>query len=92
MHQDDTYLGPERRAESRRVSPASLDSIWQLLTDLNNKFEAHIEEEKHIKPSLVELVDILQKSKGVIIFLKFLLYIAAPIAAFVYWIKDHVKL
>lgn len=82
------YNGPERR----KVPEASLEAVITLLMELNTKFEAHLEEEKHIRPHLAELVDILQKSKGVLIFFKFLFYIGAPIGALIYWIKDHVKL
>lgn len=54
--------------------------------------EAHLIEEKQLKPHIQELVDILQKSKGIVLLFKFLFYVGAPVGALVYWIKDHVKL
>ena len=54
--------------------------------------KAHLIEEQQLKPYVKELVDILQKSKGIVLLFKFLLYVGAPLGAFVYWVKDHVKL
>lgn len=51
----------------------------------------HMEEEKELKPKLLELLSILDRSKGVIGFLKVMVWIGAPFTAFVYWVKDHVK-
>lgn len=76
----------------RRSVEHDLSEIKRLLQELNSKVEAHLTEEKQIQPHLIELIDILQKSKGVVLLFKFLLYIGAPFAALVYWIKDHVKL
>lgn len=72
--------------------PHDLTEIKELLQELNSKVEAHFVEDKQLQPHLIELIDILQKSKGVVIFFRFLFYIGAPFAAVVYWIKDHVKL
>lgn len=69
-----------------------ITEIKELLQELNSKVEAHFVEDKQLQPHLIELIDILQKSKGVVIFFRFLFYIGAPFAAVVYWIKDHVKL
>lgn len=78
-------------AEGRSVRH-DITEIKELLQELNSKVEAHLIEDKQLQPHLVELIDILQKSKGVVLLFKFLLYIGAPFAALVYWIKDHVKL
>ena len=97
MHQADTYTGPERR-EAPRPPPAghrqepTLDSIWILLLEVDTKISSHIESEAHLRPHIEELVDMLQKSKGILIFLKALIYVGAPLTAFIYWLKDHVKL
>lgn len=76
----------------RRSGGHDLAEIKELLQALNSQVEAHLAEEKQLQPHLIELIDILQKSKGVVLLFKFLLYIGAPFAALVYWIKDHVKL
>lgn len=82
-----SWDGIERLSMERELS-----EIKRLLQELNIKVEAHFAEDKQLQPHLVELIDILQKSKGVVLLFKFLLYIGAPFAALVYWIKDHVKL
>lgn len=76
----------------RRSVGHDLAEIKRLLQELNSKVEAHLIEDRQLQPHLVELIDILQKSKGIVLLFKFLLYIGAPFAALVYWIKDHVKL
>jgi len=80
MHQDTTRQAP------------TLDSVWLLLSEVNTKISSHIEAEAHLRPHIEELVDILQKSKGIITFIKVLLYIATPVVAFIAWGKDHIKL
>lgn len=82
-----TWDGVERRSLEH-----DLTEIKTLLRELNSKVEAHLTEEKQLQPHLIELIDILQKSKGVVMLFKFLLYIGAPAAALIYWIKDHIKL
>jgi hypothetical protein len=68
-----------------------LKEIKDLLVHIKEKVDAHLDEEKHIQPHLIELVDILQKSKGVVTFFKLALYIGAPLAAIIAWSKDHLK-
>jgi hypothetical protein len=92
---DDSYQGPERRSvprASRKCHEPSLAAVWEVISELNSNFSAHMEEERQLQPHLAELVDILQKSKGVFVFLKFIFFICAPITALAYWVKDHVKL
>jgi len=78
--------------ESPEHQEPSLDAIWILLLEVNGKITSHIEDEAHLRPHVEELVDMLQKSKGILLFLKALVYIGAPLTALIYWIKDHVKL
>ncbi len=80
------YTGPERRGAP------SLETVVQLLWELNTKLEQHLEQDRLAQPQLKELVDILQKSKGVYIFFRILLYVGAPLCAAIYWVKEHVKL
>lgn len=82
--------GEERRKEAPRS--ADLNGLEAAIHRLADRFEKHMEEEEEIKPHLVELIDILQKSKGAITFMKFLIYAGGLIGAFVLWVKDHVKL
>lgn len=78
------WNGEERRHHDSEV--------LKQIAELRAIMEAHLIEEKQLKPHIQELVDILQKSKGIVLLFKFLLYIGAPLGAFVYWVKDHVKL
>ena len=66
--------------------------VLKQIAKLRAIMEAHLIEEQQLKPHIKELVDILQKSKGIVLLFKFLLYVGAPIGAFIYWVKDHVKL
>lgn len=66
--------------------------VLKQIAELRAIMEAHLIEEQQLKPHIKELVDILQKSKGIVLLFKFLLYVGAPFGAFVYWVKDHVKL
>ena len=66
--------------------------ILQQLTRLTVLLEEHLEQEKLLQPKLEELVSLLERSKGVMAFFKFCIYIGAPISALVYWAKDHIKL
>lgn len=76
----------------RRSTPAELADIWNLLHEIKTSQEIHLKEEAEFRPKLVELVTILERSKGVILFLKLVLYLGAPITAFAVWAKDHIKL
>lgn len=68
------------------------DEILRELSELKMIMEAHLKEEQDLRPRLLELLTILERSKGAILLLKTLFFIGAPVSAFVYWIKDHVKL
>ena len=66
--------------------------VLKQIAQLRAIMEAHLIEEKQLKPHIEELVDILQKSKGIVLLFKLLLSVCAPIGAFIYWAKDHVKI
>ena len=78
------WNGEERRHHDSEV--------LKQIAELRAIMEAHLIEEKQLKPYIQELIDILQKSKGIVLLFKFLLYVGAPVGAFVYWVQDHVKL
>lgn len=78
--------------KDRRAIGVSMEDLYNEIQKLNSKVEQHIVESEAMRPRLLELLVILEQSRGVIKFLKFLVYIAAPITAVIYWIKDHVKL
>lgn len=79
--------------ESRDImSEAEYRALRELMNELKYTLELHIEQENEFRPKVVELVTILERSKGIIVFLKLVLYIGAPLLAFVAWAKDHIKL
>jgi hypothetical protein len=71
---------------------SKLEEIKSILDDLVLKFETHLTLEQEYKPKIMEVITLLEQSKGVIIFLKAVLYISAPVAGLIYWLKEHVKL
>ena len=68
------------------------DEILRELSELKVIMEAHIKEEQELRPRLLELLNLLERSKGAVAMVKGMMYIGAPIGAAIYWIKDHVKL
>lgn len=78
--------GKERRAEH-----VDLSDLYNVIHELKDKLNEHILEESQIRPHLIELVDILQRFKGVVVFFKVLIYVGAPLAAVYVWAKDHIK-
>jgi hypothetical protein len=80
-----SWDGEERRSRTDA-------DMWNLLRSIDKKLDMHLEEEKETRPKIQELLDILAMSKGAVMLIKILLIIGAPLAATIYWIKDHVKL
>ena len=81
------YTGPERRKQS-----PDLEAIWELLLDIKATQDVHLAEEKEIKPKLMELLSLLERSKGIIVFVKWTAAISVAFAAFLVWAKEHIKL
>ncbi len=69
-----------------------LERIESLLKQMNDTMVAHITMEEALRPSLVELIDLLAQSKGILRFLRVVIFLIAPVIAALVWIKDHVKL
>ena len=92
---------PEIQGERRKSPPspipphgghAELNDIWNLLRDLDKKVDLHLQEEEAFRPKMVELVSIMDKSKGAITLIKIIVAVAVPVYAAVIWAKDHIKL
>lgn len=79
-------------SENKEKQEVDLDSIWEFLHSIDKKIDTHLIEDEVYRPKMLELVSILEKSKGAVLVFKLLFYIGAPLAALVYWIRDHVKL
>lgn len=70
----------------------SIADVWALVHEMKAKLEAHIEEETEYKPKLMQLLLILEQSKGVVAFLKASVYVGGSLIALLYWCKEHIKL
>lgn len=77
--------------KERRATSADILEIRELLYEIKTQQELHLEEEKKLRPKVEELVTILERSKGVVTFLKVCIYVGTPVAAFAVWAKDHIK-
>lgn len=90
----DPLVQGERRACPPPAPGHSTDlsDIWDLLRAIDKKVDLHLADEAEFRPRLVELVGIMEKSKGAITLIKWCAYLGAPIYALILWFKDHVKL
>jgi len=76
----------------RRITRDEVTKIFEALHALDMKLTTHIQSVEDYKPKVLEVIDIFQKGKGAVIFIKVLFYVVAPLGAFIYWVRDHVKL
>lgn len=89
MSNQQHWDGKERRVTGTH---SDLSEIWELLHAIDKKIDLHIKEEDAYRPKVVELVEILEKSKGAITLIKILVGVIAPTIAALVWLRDHVKL
>lgn len=73
------------------MSNDEYNQLHSLLLELRAIVHDHIEQEEKLRPRLEELFQIMERSHGVILFLKFLAYVGAPVGALIIWAKDHIK-
>jgi len=73
------------------VSNDEYEQLHGLLMELKGIVNEHIRQENELRPRLEELLAIMERSHGVILFLKFLAYVGAPVGALIIWAKDHIK-
>jgi hypothetical protein len=83
------WNGEERRA---RLNDKSEEALWNLLREIKTSLDTHLAQEAVYQPKVIELIEVLDKSKGVITLIKVLVYLCAPLFALWAWAKDHVKL
>ena len=84
------YTGPDRRIQCPQE--CNLNEIWELLRSIEKKVDEQITSDKIYKPKLLELIELLDQSKGALRLLKLIAITVAPIVAAAVWIKDHVKI
>ena len=82
------------KQEVERREEPDLNKIWELLHEINLKLAVHMKEEEEIRPKLLELIEILITSKGILRFVKYVAGISAGLLAlhtffgkYVTWIK-----
>ena len=78
--------------QERRIGSPDLVAIWELLREIKEQQDIHLASEAEIQPKLLELINLLERSKGAIVLIKWTAYIGSFVAAIVIWAKDHVKL
>lgn len=67
------------------------ETLRELLESLRRTLEDHMEAEAAFRPKVEELIVVLERLKGVVTFLKVLLYISGTAWAVFAWARDHVK-
>lgn len=73
------------------VASPNIQDVWELLRDMQEKMDRHIEQEELYKPKMLELITILERSKGIMYFFKVLIYFGVPISAAIAWFSDHFR-
>jgi hypothetical protein len=81
MSLDKPTIEEKRQVARPHEYDGSLTAIWELLRALDMKVELHLQEEAEIRPKLLELIDILIASKGLLKFLKWISATAAALLA-----------
>lgn len=68
------------------------ETLREILESLRRTLEDHMESEAAFRPKVEELIVVLERLKGVVTFLKVVIYIGGIGWAILSWAKDHVKL
>lgn len=85
-----TNSGEDFKLETQeRRSNEDIKQLCGLLVDLHGKLDAHIREEATLKPQLVELIGLLERSKGALVLVKWLSATAIALAGFYAWASQH---
>lgn len=69
----------------------TIAELWEFLHAIDKKLEVHLAREEEHWPKVEQLIEILNGAKYIKIFLQGLVFIGAPIWAFIEWSKDHIK-
>lgn len=85
----DEWSGEERR--QLFLSQEEKNRLWDCLTTLDKKLTEHLESDKIYKPKIIELVEILDQSKGVITFIRWSAIVVGAIVSIWLFVKDHLN-
>lgn len=77
---------------SQCLTKEDLNKVWEALNKIQETITASETLRKENAPKIDELITMLTVSKGILVVTRGLLFIAAPVVGFIYWVKDHVKL
>ena len=69
-----------------------LASVWELLHKVDKNLSVHISQYNEDLPKIKELIKLLDRSKGVLIFLTWIAAIGASVIAMLAWAKSHITL
>ena len=72
--------------------PHDLASVWELLHKVDTNLTVHMSQYNEDLPKIKELIRLLDRSKGVLIFLTWIAAIGATVIAAFTWLKSHVTL
>lgn len=75
-------------------SPKSHDlaSVWELLHKVDTNLTVHMSQYNEDLPKIKELIMLLDRSKGVLIFLTWIAAVSAAVISAFAWLKSHVTL
>jgi hypothetical protein len=66
--------------------------LWEVLRDIQTKLDVHLAEEAIYRPQVLEAIETMRRTKGVIAFFRFIVYIFAPVGGAILWLRDHIHL
>lgn len=69
-----------------------LAALWELLHTVDKKLDLHMQQYNANAPKVAELVTLLDRSKGILVFLTGLSVVVGVFWGVINWAKDHVKL
>lgn len=68
-----------------------LAAVWDLLHTVDKKLDLHMQQYAMNAPKIEELVVLLDRSKGVLVFLTFASVVVGALGGMFLWLKDHIK-
>lgn len=83
---------PNEGDHTHCLTKADLADIWDTLNKMRDTLAKSEAARELNAPKIDEVITLLTVSKGILTVTKALFFVAAPIGAFIYWVKDHVKL
>jgi hypothetical protein len=77
--------------DEQRQSSVAERAIWEELHKINLQLAQYSREREEYRPKIDQVLEIMTVAKGISNITRGLVFIAAPVAAVIYWIKDHLK-